>query len=59
MVATIYSCWEEALKEKAIINETVITDRVYKFHKEKAKFEKDDIVECFTWMIENKFAPAG
>lgn len=59
LVATIYSCWEEILKENVLLNEVVMVDRVYKFHKEKEKFKKSEIVDCYRWMIENNIAPAG
>jgi len=58
LVATIYSCWEVILKEKTVLNEAIIVDRVYKFHKEKEKFKKSEIVDCYGWMIQNNIAPA-
>jgi len=37
LVATIYSCWDEIIKESAILTEELIADRVYMWHKEKEK----------------------
>jgi len=59
LVATIYSCLDELLKERVILNEAVIVDRVYKFHKAKEKYQKSEIVDCYKWMIDNNIAPAG
>jgi hypothetical protein len=59
LVATIYSCWEEILKEKAILTEAHIVERVYLWHKEKEKFKKNEIVDFYDWMIENNIVPAG
>lgn len=59
LVATIYSCWDEILKENAILTEELIVDRVYMWHKEKEKFTQDEIVNCYNRMIENNIAPVG
>ena len=59
LVATIYSCWEEILKENVLLNEDIMVDRVYNFHKEKKRYEISEIADCFNWMIDNNIAPAG
>lgn len=48
LVATVYACWKEIKEERKLLNDKVLIERFYSFHKAKSKFGKDDVVKgCF------------
>lgn len=58
LVATVFSCWAEAIESKALINDTILIDRFYAFHKSKSKFTEEEITNAIRWMEENGVYPS-
>ncbi len=58
LVATIFSCWSELIRSKSLINDAILIDKFYSFHKAKSKFTKDEIVNAIRWMEENDIYPS-
>ena len=58
LIATIFACWSEAKKENILINDILLTQKVYAWHKAKKKFSEKDIQESIRWMEENRVYPS-
>jgi len=58
LVATLFACWLEAKEDKAIINDVILTQKVYDWHKAKNKFSEKDIEESIRWMEESGVYPS-
>ena len=58
LVATIYSCLDELIKNKEELSNDILVERVFDWSKEKRKkFTKDDITNAHNWMIDNRLIP--
>lgn len=58
LVATIFSCWAEVNKSKFLINDAILIDKFYSFHKAKSKFSEEEITIAIRWMEENGVYPS-
>ncbi|GAB5566137.1 MAG: hypothetical protein Wins2KO_32000 [Winogradskyella sp.] len=57
LIATVFACWLEAKEENSLINDALLTQKVYAWHKAKKKFSKKDIIESIRWMKDNGVYP--
>ena len=58
LVATIFSCWSEAKKSRILINDIILINMFYSFHKAKSKFTEEEIINTIRWMEENGVYPS-
>lgn len=58
LVATVYSCWAELIKSNTLINDAILIEKFYSFHKAKSKFTGDEILKAIRWMKENGVYPS-
>lgn len=57
LIATLFACLKEAKKEKAIVTDKLIIQKVYAWNKSKQKFAEDEIRNSLRWMEENGVYP--
>lgn len=57
IVATLYFAWKELLAKKTIISESILIKAFYDFHKEKKKFNKEQILDGYHYMLTNGIHP--
>lgn len=58
LIATIYSCLDEVIKNKEEFSIELLIEKVFDWSVEKKKkFTTDDIISAHNWMIENKLVP--
>ena len=58
LVATIYSCLDEFIRNKENFTSELLLDKVFSWSKEKKKkFTPEDISNAHNWMIENRLVP--
>lgn len=58
LIATLFACWLEAKEDNALINDALLKQRVYDWHKAKKKFSEKDIIESIRWMEDNGVYPS-
>ncbi len=60
LVATIYSCLDELIKNKEVFTSALLIERVFKWSEEKKKkFTSEDILKAHKWMNQNSLIPKG
>lgn len=57
LVATIFACWDEIIKEKSIFSNALIIQKVYAWSKQKKKFSENQIIKKIDWMREVGITP--
>lgn len=57
LIATLFACWLEAKNDNTLINDKVLIEKVYAWHKEKEKFTEVQIIKNIRWMEENGVYP--
>lgn len=58
LIATLFACWLEAKEDNSLINDSLLTQRVYAWNKSKKKFSENEILESIRWMEENGVYPS-
>jgi uncharacterized protein YwgA len=59
LIATLFSCWQELIKTKKMVNDQSLVTSLYAWSKEKAKYKEDEVLSALTWMKKNGFAPSN
>lgn len=60
LVATIYSCLDEFIKDKENFSLELLINKVYSWSEEKKKkFTKDSILTAYKWMTDNGLVPVS
>lgn len=60
LVATIYACWQRAIKNKFIISDQLLITAVYNWHESKKdKFSETQIINAKEWMNEKGIYPTS
>ena len=57
LVATIYACWKEIIKNKESFSVNLVTQRVYEWSEQKKKFSSEKIESAIKWMNEKGLYP--
>lgn len=57
IVATLYACWENLLKQGVVYSETLLVECFYDWSEEKGKYEEERIRKAITWMQEKNIVP--
>ncbi|MDW3212177.1 MAG: hypothetical protein R8N23_20070 [Reichenbachiella sp.] len=57
LIATLYDCWKETLKEKHQFDSETIISKFYAWSEEKQKFTADQINNAINWMRDNRIYP--
>ena len=59
-MATLYACWNDLLIEGKKITDKAITDQfIYQWHKEKERFDRDQLLTAIKWMRDKGIEPMG
>ncbi|MCR6641736.1 MAG: hypothetical protein NVV82_22770 [Sporocytophaga sp.] len=58
LVATIYACWLEIIKNNEVFSEDLIVTKVYAWSEQKAKFTEGEIKNCIDWMVGKGIYPS-
>jgi len=57
IIATVFACWKESIEYKELINNELIVNKFYSWHKDKAKYEKERIIRAIEWMTKEGIHP--
>ena len=57
LVATLYACWLNAVKQGIEIEDNKLIERFYEWHESKSKFPEKDILKAIEWMKGNSIYP--
>ncbi|MEP2448681.1 MAG: hypothetical protein ABJI69_15710 [Balneola sp.] len=58
LVATLYHCWDESIKEGESTSKEALTEKLYAWHKKKKKFKPEKVSRSIDWMMEVGIYPA-
>ena len=58
IVATLYYVWKDLVAKNTAVNDDILIEKFYKFHKDKAKYTTAIILAKMRWMINNNIVPA-
>jgi hypothetical protein len=59
LIATLFACWDEGIRKKEFITDATLVDNLYKWSKEKEKYQTDDVLLAIDWMKEKRIVPTG
>jgi hypothetical protein len=57
LIATIFACWIEIIDENQLLTDEILVYKFYKWHPDKSKFNKDEILQAITLMKNDGFHP--
>lgn len=57
IVATLYACWKEALKNAESVTEELLIQKFYDWSEGKAKYEEERLIKAIDWMREEGIVP--
>jgi hypothetical protein len=57
VIATLYGCWEELIKENTSVNDDALLDKFFAWSQHKQIFQKEEVLQELRWMENNSLYP--
>jgi len=50
LIVTLFACWDEGIRKKESVTDAFLVENLYKWSKEKEKYQNDAVLRAIKWM---------